>query len=82
MNRATSIVSSGCEHYRSQDEMTPVLIDRLRHHAREFGDTYASYLATESDREYFWASGHYGVVAFRRFGRYLNVADGLLADSA
>ena len=82
MNRATSIVSSGCEHYRSQDEMTPVLIDRLRHHAREFGDTYASYLATESDREYFWASGHYGVVAFRRFGRYLNVADGLLADPA
>jgi len=58
------------------------LKDRLRQCARKFGDTYASYLVTQSDREYFWSSGRRGVVGFRRLGRYVNVADGLLADPA
>jgi phosphatidylglycerol lysyltransferase len=82
MKCETPIVSPNYEHYRSQAEMPLELIDRLRQCAREFGDTYASYLATQSDREYFWASGRCGVVAFLRLGRYVNVADGLLAKPA
>jgi len=82
MERETPIVSSSCEHYRSQADMPAELIDHLRQNAREFGDTYASYLVTQSDREYFWASERCGVVAFRRLGRYVNVADGLLAEPA
>jgi len=79
---ATPNASSSYEHYRSQTEMPAELVDRLRQYAREFGDTYASFLSTESGREYFWATGHYGVVAFRRLGRYVNVADGLLTAPA
>ena len=59
--------------------MSPELIDRLRLKARTFGDTYASYLITEPGREYFWGPERCGVVAFRRVGRYVNVADGLIA---
>jgi phosphatidylglycerol lysyltransferase len=82
MKRATSIDSPSFKHFRSQAEMPAELIDHLRHCAREFGDTYASYLATELDREYFWATELEGFVAFRRLGRYVNVADGLIADPA
>lgn len=60
--------------------MPAELMGKLRAYALEFGETYASYLSTESDREYFWATDRYGVVAFRRMGRYVNVADGLLTD--
>ena len=70
---------SGHEHYRSQAEMSRERIVRLRQLARRYGDTYAAYLATEGGREYFWPTRLEGVVAFRRVGRYVNVADGLLA---
>jgi len=62
--------------------MPAELKDRLRQVAIEFGDTYMSYLVTESDREYFWASDRCGVVGFRRLGRYVHIADGLLARPA
>ncbi len=81
MKHTSPIVAADCEHYRSLAEMPLELNDRLRLHARKFGDTYASYLATEASREYFWAPKKLGVVAFCRRGRYLNVADGLLAAS-
>jgi phosphatidylglycerol lysyltransferase len=68
-----------CEHYRSQAEMPRPLATWLRQLAIDHGDTYASYLITEPDREYFWAADRQGVVGFRRRGRYLTVADGLLA---
>lgn len=79
MTSASPIPLSNGEYYHSQREMPGELIDWLRQSAREFGDTYASYLITDADREYFWASERSGVVAFRRLGRYVNVADGLLA---
>jgi phosphatidylglycerol lysyltransferase len=62
--------------------MPPELNARLRRCAEEFGETYAAYLVTEQDREYFWCSGRQGVIAFRRLGRYVNVGDGLLAAPA
>ncbi|TWU29332.1 DUF2156 domain-containing protein [Bythopirellula polymerisocia] len=79
MNSAPPKVPSKYEHYRSQGEMPQELANRLRQFACAFGDTYASYLITDVDREYFWASEQLGVVAFRRLGRYVNIADGLLA---
>lgn len=80
MKRATPQLPTGCEYYATQADLTPELAARLRNCALDFGDTYASYLATESDRQYFWGSERRGVVAFRRRGRYVMVADGLLAD--
>lgn len=62
--------------------MPPQLNDRLRRYAQEFGETYAAYLVTEQDREYFWCSERRGVVGFRRLGRYVHVGDGLLAAPA
>ncbi|HMP04863.1 MAG TPA: DUF2156 domain-containing protein [Lacipirellulaceae bacterium] len=67
------------EHYRSQAQMSAELRSRLRDLAIEFGETYSSYLSTEEDRQYFWSQFPEGVVAFRRRGRYVVVADGLLA---
>ena len=55
------------------------LVELLRQRAVELGDTYAAYLVTERDREYFWGAGRRGVVGFRRRGRFVTVADGLLA---
>ena len=59
--------------------MDPGVADRVRRLAFEHGDTYASYLATEDDREYFFAGGVDGVVSFRRRGRYVVAGSGLLA---
>lgn len=70
--------SSIFEHHRSQSEMPAERVGQLWQLARRFGDTYSAYLSTQGDREYFWAASHQGVVAFRRLGRYVNVADGLL----
>src|SRR5262245_119611 len=75
-------VPVGCEHFRSQVEMPQELNDLLRQYAQEFGETYASYLVTEPDREYFWCSERRGVVGFRRVGRYAHIGDGLLAAPA
>lgn len=80
MTHATFQLPTGCEHYASQAEMPADLVARLRQCALQFGDTYAAYLATESDREYFWGASRRGVVAFRRRGRHVLVGDGLLAD--
>jgi phosphatidylglycerol lysyltransferase len=80
MKRATPQLPPGCEHYASQADLPAELAAGLRQRVFEFGDTYSSSLATESDREYFWGSQRRGVVAFRRRGRYAMVADGLLAD--
>jgi phosphatidylglycerol lysyltransferase len=77
--QCTNATPFGCEHYRAQVDMPRQLTARLRHLAIEHGDTYASYLVTEPDREYFWAADREGVVGFRRRGRYITVADGLLA---
>ena len=82
MNRKTPIVPAGCEHYRSQVDMPQELNDRLRRCAQEFGETYAAFLVTEQDREYFWCTERRGVIGFRRLGRYVNVGDGLLAAPA
>ena len=82
MKQKTPLVPAGCEHYRSQAEMPPELNDRLRRCAQQFGETYAAYLVTEQDREYFWCSERRGVVGFRRLGRFVNANDGLLAAPA
>jgi len=82
MNRQTPHVPAGCKHFRSQVDMPPEFNDRLRRYAQKFGETYAAYLVTEQDREYFWCSEERGVIGFRRLGRYVNVADGLLAAPA
>ncbi len=82
MKRTTPIVPAGCEHYRSQVDMPQALNDRLRRCAQEFGETYAAYLVTEQDREYFWCTERRGVVGYRRLGRYVNANDGLLAAPA
>ncbi len=47
--------------------------------AFRYGQTYDAYLATEDDRQQFWASGRQGVVSYVRVGRYLHVGGGLLA---
>jgi phosphatidylglycerol lysyltransferase len=60
-------------------DMPPHLTEALGRLAFDFGDTYAAYLATERDREYFWSADRRGVVAFHRRGRFATVADGLLA---
>lgn len=80
MKRATPQLPPGCDYYASQADLTPELFAHLRRCVFEFGDCYSAYLATEADREYFWGSERRGVVAFRRRGRYVMVADGLLAD--
>ena len=69
----------GCEYFRSQADMPPRLAEALKHFAFEYGDTYAAYLVTERDREYFWGAGGRGVVGFSRRGRFVTIADGLLA---
>jgi phosphatidylglycerol lysyltransferase len=82
MNPKTPLVPVGCKYFRSQVEMPQALNDRLRRYAQKFGETYAAYLVTEQDREYFWCSEARGVIGFRRLGRYVNVCDGLLAAAA
>ncbi|HYO26331.1 MAG TPA: DUF2156 domain-containing protein [Lacipirellulaceae bacterium] len=79
MTRAQVHTQPGCEHYGSQLAMPPELAARLRRFAFDYGDTYAAYLVTEGDREYFWSSGRRGVVGFCRRGRYVTIADGLFA---
>jgi phosphatidylglycerol lysyltransferase len=59
--------------------MPAELLARLRRCAFEYGDTYAASLVLERDRELFWGAGRAGVIGFRRRGRYVVVADGLLA---
>jgi phosphatidylglycerol lysyltransferase len=79
MKRQAPIVPAGCEYYCSQADMSQELNERLRRCAQEFGETYAAFLVTEMDREYFWCSERRGVVGYRRLGRYVIVGDGLLA---
>jgi phosphatidylglycerol lysyltransferase len=52
---------------------------RLRQCAFDHGDTYAASLVLEHDRELFWNADRTGVLGFRRRGKYVVVADGLLA---
>ncbi len=80
MMHAKPALPPACEHYASPAEMPVDLRDRLRRFALEFGDTYAAYLVTEPDRQYFWGADRRGVVGFRRRGRFVVAADGLLAD--
>jgi phosphatidylglycerol lysyltransferase len=80
MIHATLALPPGCEHYATQAAMPADLRDRLRQLVLEFGDTYAAYLVTEDDRQYFWGSQRRGVVGFRRRDRFVVVGDGLLAD--
>jgi phosphatidylglycerol lysyltransferase len=56
-------------------------VSRLRRLAFEHGETYAASLVLEPDRELFWSADRRGVIGFRRRGRYVLVADGLLAPS-
>jgi phosphatidylglycerol lysyltransferase len=79
MRRANVQVPAGCEHFHSQAELSPHLVERLRKFAFDFGETYSAYLVTEPDREYLWGSGRQGVVGFGRRGRFVTVADGLLS---
>lgn len=72
-------VPAACEHFANQAEMPPAAADLLDRYAYEYGETYDAYLATESDREYFWSPGRRGVVGFVRWHRVLNILGGLLA---
>jgi phosphatidylglycerol lysyltransferase len=54
---------------------------RLEALAFQYGSTYDSYLATERDRQIFWARDAPGAVAYLRDGRYVHVAGGLLAQA-
>jgi phosphatidylglycerol lysyltransferase len=75
---AASLKLAARHHGESAAALPSAPAARLRLLALEFGDTYSSYLATEPDREYFWSSED-AVLAFRRHGRFVVVADGLLA---
>jgi phosphatidylglycerol lysyltransferase len=54
-------------------------MSRLEALAFQYGSSYDSYLATERDRQIFWARDVPGAVAYLRDGRYVHVAGGLLA---
>jgi len=73
---------SGPEHFASREDLPAAAAARLEHCAFAYGASYDSYLATEGGREYFFSSGQRGVVGFRRWGRTMQVAGGLLAADA
>lgn len=80
--RISPLVPPRCEFYGSQADMPRGAIALMDHYAYEHGESYDSYLATESDRAYFWSPGRRGVIGFVRWGRTLNVLGGLLAPPA
>ncbi len=55
---------------------------RLETLAFRYGATYDSYLATEPDRQVFWARDVPAAVAYVRDGRYVHISGGLLADAS
>lgn len=73
---------AGCEHHVSQASMPAQALAMLEAYAYQYGESYDSYLATESDRQYFWSPGRRGVVGFVRWRRTLNILGGLLAAPA
>ena len=68
-----------CGYFRSQSVMPDESIELVEQYAYEYGETYDSYLVTETDREYFWSRDQRGVVAFCRRGRHIIAAGNLLA---
>lgn len=52
----------------------------LEHHARTYGSSYDSYIATDTDgKEYFWADDCSGVLCTIPVGRYVFIYGGILA---
>jgi phosphatidylglycerol lysyltransferase len=49
--------------------------------AYEHGQVYDSYLAVESEREWFWSADRRGVLSYVRLGRQVKVGGGLLAPA-
>lgn len=47
--------------------------------AYKYGQVYDSYLAAESERQWFWSSDRRGVLSFVRIGRHVKIGGGLLA---
>jgi phosphatidylglycerol lysyltransferase len=69
----------GCEYFCSRAAAPPDAAAALEQLAYEFGQTYDAYLATESDRRYFWSPGRRGVVGFRICRGHALATGGLLA---
>jgi len=74
----TAIDSNALDERRAAGTSTSQA-QRLEQLAFEHGQPYDAYLATESDRELFWADDHSGVIAYVRRGRYLIATNGPLA---
>ena len=73
-------VPDGTEYFPSRQTMPAHMMELLKRYTYEYGETYDSYLVTESDRETLWCRGRRGVVSFVRWGgRYGQVVGGLLA---
>lgn len=70
----------GMQHFGSFDEMDQDRIGQLEQMAFEYGRYFDSYLITEPEREYLWASDDHGVLSYLRRGRYLHVAGGLICE--
>jgi len=73
-------VPDGTEYFPSRQTMPAHMLEILKRYTYEYGETYDSYLVTESDRETLWCRDRRGVVSFVRWaGCYAQVVGGLLA---
>jgi lysylphosphatidylglycerol synthetase-like protein (DUF2156 family) len=70
------------EYFATGQPLPSAAAARIEECAYALGETYDSYLVTESDREYFFSSGRRGVVGFRRWCGHVLVVGGLLAEPA
>ena len=73
--------SAAPRYYRSQAEMPPELVVQVEKSAFELGETYDSYLVTQSDREYLVSADGESLIGFTRIGKDVLVTGGLLAKS-
>ncbi len=73
-------IPDGIQHYPVGARMPLELEHRLQEYAYRYGDTYASYLATDEGWETVWLADGGGVLRFARWGGcYAMVVGGLLA---
>lgn len=56
-------------------------VSSLEQFVFEFGHQWDSYLATSPERKIFWSSNYQGLVSYKRYGRHVLVAGGLIGPS-
>jgi len=57
------------------------LTERMVSLVSEHGIYSDSFLMAETDRSYFWSSGHSGVIGYVRYGRHFKVVGGITAPA-